>query len=497
MSMRNVTGLSAMELSDALAQAEVTAIEVTRAHLEHIEQTEGSIRAFLHVSADSALETARQVDARRAAGEPVHDLAGVPVTVTDVVTTTGMPTTCGSQILDGWESPYDATVIERLKARGMPVIGKTNLDEFAMGSTCERSAFGPTRNPWDTSRVPGGSGGGSAAAVAGNQTPLALSTDTGGSIRQSSALTGTVGVKPSYGALPNHGVVSTATSLTQAGPLARSVTDAAALHDAIGGYPARDSTSQTGPSSGVLAAAQRADVSGMTIGVVSELGECAPQVRARFTEAIELLASAGAEITHVSCPGFARATSAYYVIMASEASSNMARFDAMRYGTRIPASSAERVMSASRGAGFGDEVKRRILLGTHALSSGYYDMYYRPAQQLRTRVAEDCAAAFERADVLMSPTIANTAFKLGEAPHDPVQMYNQDTTTVPANLAGIPALSIPSGLAENQLPAGVQFLAPLMADERLYNTGAALERLLTQQWNGPLLARAPKLEAAP
>jgi aspartyl-tRNA(Asn)/glutamyl-tRNA(Gln) amidotransferase subunit A len=396
-------------------------------------------------------------------------------------------------MLEGWLPPYDATVVSRLRAAGLPILGKTNLDEFAMGSSTEHSAYGPTRNPWDTGRIPGGSGGGSAAAVAARLAPLAVGTDTGGSIRQPGALTGTVGVKPTYGGVSRYGVVAMASSLDQVGPVTRTVLDAALLHEVIGGHDPMDSTSIDAPVPPVVAAARRGEVSGLRVGVVKELGGegFQPGVRARFEEAVDLLTGAGARVVEVSCPSFAHALATYYLVMPSEVSSNLARFDAMRYGRRVLPDgvedpSAEQVMAASRDAGFGDEVKRRVILGTYALSSGYYDAYYGSAQKVRALVAQDFDAAFAHADVLVSPTAPTTAFPMGEKLDDPLAMYLQDVATIPANLAGVPGLSLPAGLAEDGLPVGVQFLAPLQADDRLYNAAAALERVLLDRWGGPL-----------
>ena len=418
----------------------------------------------------------------------------------DLLCTVGQPTTCGSRMLEGWLPPYDATVVTRLRAAGMPILGKTNLDEFAMGSSTEHSAYGPTRNPWDTDRIPGGSGGGSAAAVAARLAPLAVGTDTGGSIRQPGALTGTVGVKPTYGGVSRYGIVAMASSLDQAGPVTRSVLDAALLHEVIAGHDRMDSTSIDSPVPPVVEAARRGDVSGLRIGVVRELGGEGFQagVRARFEESVALLTEAGATVVEVSCPSFVHALAAYYLVMPSEVSSNLARFDAMRYGLRVlpdgvDGASAEQVMAASRDAGFGDEVKRRIILGTYALSSGYYDAYYGSAQKVRTLVARDFESAFGQVDVLMSPTAPTTAFPLGEKLDDPMAMYLQDVATIPANLAGVPGLSLPAGLAEDGLPVGVQFLAPLMADDRLYNAAAALERMLLERWGAPLTPDLDKL----
>lgn len=501
--MDDITQFSAAALAERLAGGDLSSEEVTRAFLERVAATDETVHAFVHVDAEAAMATARDIDQRRAAGEQLHQLAGVPIAIKDIVATTRMPTTCGSRMLQDWVSPYDATIVERIKACDMPIVGKTNLDEFAMGSSTERSFFGPTRNPWDTDRVPGGSGGGSAAAIAAHQAPLAIGTDTGGSIRQPSALTGTVGVKPTYGTVSRYGIVSMASSLEHAGPVAQSVADAALLHEVIAGHDSRDSTSSDVASPAVREAARTADVTGMRIGLVPELSGAgfAPEVTARFNEAAELLASAGAQVVEVSCPSFVHAVAAYYLVMPSEVSSNLARFDAMRYGLRVSpagsdAPSAEQVMAASRDAGFGDEVKRRIILGTYALSSGSYDAHYGAAQRVRTLIAADFQAAFGHVDVLMSPTAPTTAFRLGEKVDDPLAMYAQDTATIPANLAGVPAISLPSGLAENNLPAGVQFMAPMMADERLYRAGAVLERLLMERSGGPLLDHVPSMEGA-
>ncbi|WP_159798721.1 Asp-tRNA(Asn)/Glu-tRNA(Gln) amidotransferase subunit GatA [Puerhibacterium puerhi] len=500
--MTDVTRLSAAELADALAAGEVSSVEATQAHLDRIAAVDGDVHAFLHVSADDALATARDVDARRAAGEQLHALAGVPVAVKDVVVTKGMPTTAGSKILEGWVPPYDATLVERLRAAGLPILGKTNMDEFAMGSSTEHSAFGNTKNPWDLDRIPGGSGGGSAAAVAAFEAPLAIGTDTGGSIRQPGAVTGTVGVKPTYGGVSRYGLIAMASSLDQAGPVTRTVLDAALLHEVIGGHDPHDSTSIPEPLPALVEAARQGagqDLSGVRVGVVRELtGEgYQPGVQARFDESLELLRGMGAEIVEVSCPSFEYALAAYYLIMPSEASSNLAKFDGMRFGLRVePAEgpvTAERVMAATRGAGFGDEVKRRIILGTYALSAGYYDAYYGSAQKVRTLIQRDFAASFAQADVLVSPTAPTTAFRFGEKLDDPLAMYLNDVATIPANLAGVPGISVPNGLSDDKLPVGFQILAPAKADDRLYRVGAALEAALEKQWGGPLLAQAPEL----
>lgn len=500
----DLTRLSAAALADKLTAKEVSSVEATQAHLDRIADVDGAIHAFLQVSSEAALATAADVDARRAAGESLHALAGVPIAVKDVVVTKGLETTAGSKILEGWIPPYDATLVEKIKAAGLPILGKTNMDEFAMGSSTEHSAYGNTHNPWDLDRIPGGSGGGSAAAVAAYEAPLAIGTDTGGSIRQPAAVTGTVGVKPTYGGVSRYGLIALASSLDQAGPVTRTVLDSALLHELIGGHDPRDSTSIDEPLPALVAAAQqgaKADLSGVRVGVIRELqGEgYQPGVLARFEESLELLRGAGAEIVEVSCPHFTYALAAYYLILPAEASSNLAKFDGMRFGLRvIPEDNptAERVMAATRGQGFGDEVKRRIILGTYALSAGYYDAYYGSAQKVRTLIQRDFTAAFETADVLVSPTAPTTAFKLGEKLDDPLAMYLNDVATIPANLAGVPGLSLPSGLSDDGLPVGFQVLAPAKADDRLYRVGAALEALLENEWGGPLLLKAPELEVA-
>ncbi|HEX4700345.1 MAG TPA: Asp-tRNA(Asn)/Glu-tRNA(Gln) amidotransferase subunit GatA [Actinomycetes bacterium] len=497
--MTELTRLTAAETAAAVAAGEASAVDVVDAHLARIAAVDPAVHAFLHVDADGAREAARRVDARRAAGETLGPLAGVPIALKDVLATQGVPTTCGSRILEGWRPPYDATVVRRLREAGVVALGKTNMDEFAMGSSTEHSAYGPSHNPWDLERIPGGSGGGSAAAVAAFESPLAVGTDTGGSIRQPAAVTGTVGAKPTYGGTSRYGLVALASSLDQAGPCARTVLDAALLHSVIAGHDPLDSTSIDGPVPDVVAAARRQDVRGMRIGVVRELGGegYQPGVEQRFREAVELLTSMGAEVVEVSCPHFAYALPAYYLILPSEASSNLARFDGMRYGLRVGddgTASAEGVMSVTRDAGFGAEVKRRIMLGTYALSSGYYDAYYGQAQKVRTLVVRDFDAAFEQADVLVSPTTPTTAFRLGERIDDPMAMYLADLCTIPSNLAGNASLSLPAGRApEDGLPVGFQVMAPPMADDRLYRVGGALEAALVDRWGHLLIDEAPDL----
>src|ERR1700678_4163568 len=496
-----LTEVAAAAMAAAVAAGEVSSVELTKAHLDRIDRTDVKVRAFLHVGAESALAAARAVDDRRAVGEPLGPLAGVPLALKDVLTTSDMPTTCGSRILAGWQPPYDATVTRRLREAGVVILGKTNMDEFAMGSSTENSAFGPSHNPWDLTRVPGGSSGGSAAAVAAYEAPLAIGTDTGGSIRQPAAVCGIVGTKPTYGGSSRYGVVAFASSLDTPGPFGRTVLDTALLHEAISGYDPMDSTSIDAPVPPVLAAARQADVSGMRIGVVTELSGDGyqPGVLSRFAEAVELLESLGAKVTEVSCPHFRYALPAYYLIAPSEASSNLARFDAMRYGLRVGddgTRDADEVMSVTRSAGFGAEVKRRIILGTYALSSGYYDAYYGKAQQVRTLICRDFDAAFEQVDVLVSPTTPTTAFPIGERADDPMAMYLADLCTIPSDLAGNAAISVPCGLApEDGLPVGLQVMAPALADDRLYRVAAAAEAAFTGLWGQPLLASAKGLES--
>lgn len=480
---------SALEMAAQLKAGTVTSVDLTQAHLDRIAEVDGEIHAFLHVNTDQALEVAAEVDAIRAAGgaaaEALHPLAGVPIAVKDNIVTTGQPTTAASKMLEGWMSPYDATVVTKIREAKLPILGKTNLDEFAMGGSTEHSAYGATLNPLDTSRVPGGSGGGSAAAVAAFMAPLALGTDTGGSIREPASFTGTVGMKPTYGGVSRYGAIAMASSLDQIGPAARTVADAAALQELIGGHDDKDSTSLPEGLEGLLEAAQTGDVSGMKIGVISELqGEgYDPAVQEVFEKNLQTLREAGAEITEVSCPHFRYALGAYYLIMPSEVSSNLAKFDGVRYGTRtLPegGGTISEVMSATRAAGFGDEVKRRIILGTYALSAGYYDAYYGSAQKVRTLVQQDFDKVFQDVDVLISPSSPVLPFKVGEQIDDPVSLYLNDVTTIPANLAGIPGISVPSGVA-NHLPVGVQFMAPAGADSKLYAASAGLEKLVADE----------------
>jgi aspartyl-tRNA(Asn)/glutamyl-tRNA(Gln) amidotransferase subunit A len=477
--------LDAATLGAKIAAKEVSSAELTKACLDQIVDTDERYHAFLHVAEEQALASAAAVDAAVAAGGQLPSpLAGVPLALKDVFTTTDMPTTCGSKILEGWRSPYDATVTVRLRAAGIPILGKTNMDEFAMGSSTENSAYGPTRNPWNLDRVAGGSGGGSAAALAAFQAPLAIGSDTGGSIRQPAALTATVGVKPTYGTVSRYGLIACASSLDQGGPCARTVLDTALLHQVIAGHDPRDSTSVDAAVPDVVAAARAGadgDLRGVKIGVVRQLRGDGYQagVLASFNAAVEQLTALGAEISEVDCPHFDYSLPAYYLILPSEVSSNLARFDAMRYGLRVGddgTHSAEEVMALTRAAGFGPEVKRRIMIGTYALSAGYYDAYYNQAQKVRTLIARDLDEAYQNVDVLVSPATPTTAFPLGEKVDDPLAMYLFDLCTLPLNLAGHCGMSVPSGLSpDDNLPVGLQIMAPALADDRLYRVGAAYE----------------------
>ena len=492
--MSDLTAMTGAELGAAIASGETSAVEVTQAHLDRIAAVDDRLHAYLHVDTEGALAAARAVDADPG---PKGPLAGVPLALKDVIVTRGVPTTVGSKILEGWRPPYDATVTEKLKAAGVVILGKTNMDEFAMGSSTENSAYGPTRNPWNLDRIPGGSSGGSSAAVAGFTAPLGIGTDTGGSIRQPAAVTGIVGHKPTYGGVSRYGLVAFSSSLDQAGPFARTVLDAALLHEVMGGHDPRDSTSIDAPVPPVVAAARQGasgDLTGLRVAVVRELAGgpgWEPGVEAATRDALARLEKLGATVHEVSCPSFAYALPAYYLIAPSECSSNLARFDAVRYGLRVGddgVASLEEVMSLTREAGFGPEVKRRIILGTYALSSGYYDAYYGSAQKVRTLIGRDFEAAFAHADVLVSPSTPTVAFPLGARTDDPLAMYAADLCTLPASLAGLPAISVPSGLSEG-LPVGLQVMAPALADDRCYRVAAALEA----DHGHPLTKEAPVL----
>ncbi len=444
-------------------------------HLAIIEAGDGEVNAFNLVTADEGRDQAIAVDRKVAAGDDPGPLAGVPVALKDNLCTRGVPTTCSSRILEGWLPPYDATVVTRLREAGAIMVGKTNMDEFAMGSSTETSAFGPTRNPHDTGRVPGGSSGGSAAAVAAGFAPLALGSDTGGSIRQPAALCGVVGMKPTYGTVSRYGLVAFASSLDQIGPLATTVADAALLFDVIGGHDPCDSTSLNRPTPRVLSVLDDG-VDGLTIGVLTEyLDGVDPDVAARTHQAAEACAAAGATVEEVSVPEVALGLSAYYLIAPGEASSNLARYDGVRYGLRVEADDTVAMNTATRSTGFGAEVKRRIMLGTYVLSAGYMDAYYNQALRVRTRIIEGFARAYQRCDILLGPTTPTTAFPLGAKTGDPLTMYLSDVCTIPTNLAGHPAVSVPFGTGDDGLPVGVQLLGPELSEGTLFKVAAVVE----------------------
>ncbi len=454
----------------------IRAADVLERHLAAIEAGDAEIHAFNTVTADVARAQAAAIDAGVEVGRDMGRLAGVPIALKDNMCTRGIATTCSSKILDGWKPPYDATIVSRLQEAGAVLVGKTNLDEFAMGSSTENSAFGPTRNPRDTTRVPGGSSGGSAAAVAAGFAPVALGSDTGGSIRQPASLCGVVGVKPTYGAVSRYGLVAFASSLDQIGPFANTVADAALVLEVISGHDPMDSTSI---DQGALDVSGRLDwgVAGLRVGRITDLPTGAsPDVSARLDEAFEALARAGAEIIDVTVPAYTYALTAYYLIAPAEASSNLARYDGVRFGLRVDAPDTNAMYMATRTAGFGDEVKRRIMLGTYALSAGYYDAYYGRALKVRRRIADDFAAAYEHVDVLLAPTSPTVAFPIGDKTADPMSMYLCDTYTIPSNLSGDPAMSVPFGTGDAGLPVGVQVLAPALAEGVMFRVAAELER---------------------
>jgi len=465
-----------LQIAGGVRSGDLAAADVVEQHLAAIAATDGEIHAFNHVMADAARERAAAIDAAVANGDDPGPLAGVPVALKDNMCTRGVPTTCSSKILDGWIPPYDATVVERLLGAGAIPVGKTNLDEFAMGSSTENSAFGPTRNPLDTSRVPGGSSGGSSAAVAAGFAPLAFGSDTGGSIRQPAALCGVVGIKPTYGLVSRLGLIAFGSSLDQIGPFTHTVADAALAMQTICGHDPGDSTSIPVPVPDYSAALDRG-VDGLRVGHVTDLPEGAdPDVVARTDEAFAALESAGATIVDVQVPAFTYGLTAYYLIAPAEASSNLARYDGVRYGLRVDGADVEEMMRNTRTAGFGDEVKRRILLGTYALSAGYYDAYYGKALKIRRVMANDFAAAYERCDVLVTPTSPSVAFPFGSKTADPFAMYLCDTYTIPANLTGDPAMSVPFGTGADDLPVGVQVIAPSLGEPVMLQVAAQLER---------------------
>jgi aspartyl-tRNA(Asn)/glutamyl-tRNA(Gln) amidotransferase subunit A len=468
--------VSAAVTATQVRAGERSAVDVLGDHLRRIDEREDEIHAFNHVMRDEASEAAEAIDAAVAAGHDPGPLAGVPIALKDNLCTRGIPTTCSSRILGQWRPPYDATVVQRLAAAGAVIVGKTNLDEFAMGSSTENSAFGPTRNPLDTRLVPGGSSGGSAAAVAAGFASLGLGSDTGGSIRQPAALCGVVGVKPTFGRVSRYGLIAFASSLDQIGPFATSVADAALCTEVIGGHDPLDSTSVPHDLPSLREVLGRG-VSGLRVGVVTELmGEgIEPEVEARTREAADALAAAGATVDEVSVPAAVHGLSAYYLIAPAEASSNLARFDGVRFGTREERANMGATYDATRTAGFGDEVKRRIMLGTYALSAGYYDAYYGKAQRVRTTIIRDFEAAYERFDVLLCPTSPCVAFAVGDKTADPMTMYLNDVCTVPSSLAGHPAISVPFGTGRDGLPVGVQIMAPALDEATMFQVAAVVE----------------------
>jgi len=468
-------GAPALAIARGVRDGTTPAAEVLERCLAAIDAVDGELHAFVTVLPDDARRAAADVDRRVASGEDPGPLAGVPVAVKDNICTRGVATTCSSRILERWHPPYDATVIERLRSAGAVVLGKTNLDEFAMGSSTEHSAFGPTRNPYDTARVPGGSSGGSTAAVAAGLAPLALGSETGGSIRQPAALCGVVGLKPTYGTVSRYGLVAFASSLDQIGPVATSVEDCAALFDVIGGHDPLDSTSLDRPlprsASGIPDG-----VDGVRVGLVRELVDGVdPAVGASVRGAAAALEERGARVAECSVPELRHGLPAYYILASAEASSNLARYDGVRYGLRVDAQTAESMNAATRAAGFGAEVKRRIMLGTYALSAGYYDAYYAQAQKVRTLIIDALAAAYHRFDALLGATTPTTAFTIGSKIDDPWAMYLSDVCTVPSNLSGHPALSVPFGSDDAGLPVGVQVMAPALGEAVLFQVGAVLE----------------------
>ncbi len=466
---------SALALAATVRSGERTAREVTEEALDAVAAGDGALHCFLSVLHDSARAQADAVDAMVAEGRDPGPLAGVPVALKDNLCTRGVTTTCGSLILEGWRPPFDATVVTSLAGAGAVTLGKTNLDEFAMGSSTENSAFGPTRNPHDPSKVPGGSSGGSAAAVAAGFVPLSLGSDTGGSIRQPAALCGVVGMKPTYGRVSRYGLIAFASSLDQIGPFAATVEDAALLYDVIAGHDPLDSTSLPSPVEPALARLHEG-AEGVRVGVCRDLVEgCASDVVTRVQEAADVLSAAGAKVEDVSVPEFSYGLSAYYLIAPAEASSNLARYDGVRYGLRVDGEDAAAMNTATRTAGFGPEVKRRIMLGTYAFSAGYYDAYYAQAQRVRTLVMQAFERAYESFDVLLGATAPTTAFALGEKVDDPMAMYMNDVCTIPSNLSGHPALSVPFGRGDDGLPVGVQVLAPALGEALLFRVARVME----------------------
>jgi aspartyl-tRNA(Asn)/glutamyl-tRNA(Gln) amidotransferase subunit A len=485
---------TARSLAKQIASGETTAVAVCEAHLERIKAIEPKLCAFNTVTAERALDRARALDARQQAGAALGPLHGVPVAIKDNLCTAGVPTTASSKILRGFVPPYDATVVTRLEAAGAVVMGKTNLDEFAMGSSTENSALGPTKNPWALDRTPGGSSGGSAAAVASGMVPLALGSDTGGSIRQPAALCGVVGLKPTYGRVSRYGLMAFASSLDQVGPLTHTVADAAMAFQAIGGPDPHDATASSEAMPDLLAALT-GEVKGLRIGVPKAfLGEgVAGPVLAAFDDAMRTLAARGATLVDIELPHAGYGIPVYYLIATAEASSNLARYDGVRYGHRATTGKDDtlrQMYERSRDEGFGPEVKRRIMLGTYVLSAGYYDAYYLKAQQVRTLLRQDFERAFERVDVVATPTTPTPAFKLGEKTSDPIQMYLNDIFTVSANLTGLPAISVPCGYSANRLPIGFQLTGRLFDEATLLRAADAYQRDTSFHTASPAFAEA-------
>ncbi len=465
-----------VDIAADIASGKMSAVEVLEQHLARITEREGEIHAFNLVTTDQARATAQQVDADIKAGKPVGALAGVPVALKDNMCTRGVETTCSSKILEGWKPPYDATVVTRLQQAGAVMVGKTNLDEFAMGSSTENSAFGPTKNPLDTSRVPGGSSGGSAAAVAAGFAAASLGSDTGGSIRQPASLCGLVGVKPTYGLVSRQGIVAFASSLDQVGPFTHTVADAALMMEVIGGHDPLDSTSLPQPMPSLTSVLGQG-VKGMRIGRLADMPDgCEPEVLARMDAAYVALQAAGATIVDIALPSLSYCLTAYYLVAPAEASSNLARYDGVRYGMRVESGDVHSMYGATRAAGFGAEVKRRIMLGTYALSAGYFDAYYGKALKVRRLIANDFAAAYEKCDVILTPTSPTVAFPLGDKTSDPLTMYLCDIFTIPTNLAGHAAMSVPFGTGAHNMPVGVQVLAPALGEQTMFRVAAELER---------------------
>jgi aspartyl-tRNA(Asn)/glutamyl-tRNA(Gln) amidotransferase subunit A len=487
MSDNTLTTLTIHEAASMLRAGTTTAVALVQAHLERIEALDDRLRAFLVVTREGALEQARRADERLAAGEEAP-LLGIPLAYKDNLCTKDIPTTCGSRILEGYLPPYNATVIERLTVRGAVMLGKTNMDEFAMGSSTENSAFFQAHNPWDTSRVPGGSSGGSATAVAAGMALGALGSDTGGSIRQPGSLTGVVALKPSYSRVSRYGLVAFASSLDQIGPFARCVADVALLLGAIAGHDPLDSTSANLPVPDYLAALT-GDIRGLHVGVPREyfVEGIQPGVEQAVRAAVDELRGLGAEVCEIALPHTDVALPTYYLIAPAEASANLARYDGVRYGLRKPAGEMWETYMESRGAGFGPEVKRRIMLGTYALSAGYYDAYYVKAQKVRTLIRRDFDLAFEQVDVIACPTSPTTAFRLGERTDDPLQMYLADVFTLAVNLAGICGISLPCGFDESGLPIGLQLIGPAFGEEIVLRVAHAYEQATDWHTHHPAL----------